>query len=67
MVKFEICETADSGIGCRVYRIIRDNTGRIWDPLRLSFMGYSKKEALRILREILRKKTGEKTIYLEII
>lgn len=67
MVKFEICETADSRKGCWVYRIIRDNTERIWDPLILSFMGYSKKESIKRLREILKKKTGEKTIYLKVI
>lgn len=67
MVKFKICETKESCSGYRIYRIIRDNTGRIWDPLILSFMGYSKKESIKGLREILRKKTGEKTIYLEIV
>lgn len=67
MVKFKICETKESCSGYRIYRIIRDNTGRIWDPLIDSFMGYSKKESIKGLREILRKKTGEKTIYLEIV
>lgn len=67
MMKFKICETKESCSGYRIYRIIRDNTGRIWDPLILSFMGYSKKESIKGLREILRKKTGEKTIYLEIV
>lgn len=67
MMKFKICETKESCSGYRIYRIIRDNTERIWDPLILSFMGYSKKESIKGLREILRKKTGEKTIYLKIV